>query len=53
LIQKYFPVLDSHTVKWHLEYTQDSERKVLNGVYLIKLNDEGKCTEFWQYCEIN
>lgn len=42
-----------HTVNWNLEYTQDSERKLFNRLYLIKLNDEGRCNEFWQYCQIN
>lgn len=43
---------NKYTVKWHLEYTQNSERKLLNGIYLIKLNKKAKCTEFWQYCQI-
>lgn len=41
-----------HTVKWSLSYTKNNERTELNGVYLIKLNKEGKCTEFWQYCQL-
>ncbi|MEF8880671.1 MAG: hypothetical protein V5A72_02485 [Candidatus Nanohaloarchaea archaeon] len=40
---------DKYIVKWHLEYTEDNARTVLNGIYLIKLNEENKCTEFWHY----
>jgi len=43
---------NKHTVKWHLEYTKNNERKLLNGIYLIQLNEEGKCIELWQYCQI-
>jgi len=42
---------DKHTVKWHLSYREDGERTDLEGIYLIKLNSEGNCTEFWQYCQ--
>lgn len=40
-----------HTVQWELSYTQDGEENNLKGIYLIKLNQEGKCKEFWQYCQ--
>ena len=40
-----------HTVQWELTYTQDGERTEMEGVYLIKLNSNGKCHEFWQYCQ--
>ncbi|MFB6158451.1 MAG: nuclear transport factor 2 family protein [Candidatus Nanohalobium sp.] len=43
---------NKYTVKWHLEYTQNFERKVLNGIYLIELDEENRCTEFWQYCQL-
>lgn len=42
---------EKYTVKWSLEYTEDGERNCLKGIYLIKLNSENKCYEFWQYCE--
>lgn len=39
------------TVQWELEYTWNSQKKQLKGVYLIKLNEKNQCTEFWQYCQ--
>lgn len=41
----------SYTVQWALEYNESGERNIVKGVYLIKLNSENKCYEFWQYCE--
>ncbi|MFB6099946.1 MAG: nuclear transport factor 2 family protein [Candidatus Nanohalobium sp.] len=41
-----------HTVQWKLSYVQEGERTELDGFYLIKLNSEGKCYEFWQYCQL-
>lgn len=42
---------DKYTVKWELTYKQEGQKTELKGVYLIKLNSEGKCYEFWQYCQ--
>jgi ketosteroid isomerase-like protein len=42
-----------YTVQWELSYIEDGEENELKGVYLIKLNKEGKCEEFWQYCQPN
>lgn len=39
------------TVKWDLEYREDQDWNQLKGIYLIELNDENKCVEFWQYCQ--
>jgi hypothetical protein len=38
-----------HTVKYSLKYTEDGDRRELRGVYLVTLNEEGECTEIWQY----
>ena len=43
---------NKHTVEWHLEYKNNNEQTVLNGIYLIKLNEDNLCTEFCQYCQI-
>lgn len=40
-----------YTVQWSLSYKQNGERRRLKGVYLIELNSENRCREFWQYCE--
>lgn len=41
-----------HTVKWDLTYTNESnEQKHWSGVYLIGLNEIGKCTYFLQVGE--
>jgi hypothetical protein len=37
------------TVKWRLSYSKDGKENSLEGIYLIKLNSENKCYEFWQY----
>jgi ketosteroid isomerase-like protein len=42
---------NKHTVKWSLSYVKDGKQTDLKGIYLIELNDEGKCTSFWQYCQ--
>ncbi len=42
---------EKYTVQWELSYIKDEEKNELKGVYLIKLNKEGKCEEFWQYCQ--
>lgn len=42
---------NKHTVQWELSYRSKGEKNHLKGIYLIKLNDKGKCTEFWQYCQ--
>lgn len=42
---------DKYTVQWELSYQQEGQITELKGVYLIKLNSEGKCYEFWQYCQ--
>lgn len=42
---------NKHTVQWHLTYVQNGEKTELKGIYLIKLDENGKCTEFWQYCQ--
>jgi hypothetical protein len=39
------------TVKWGLSYREDGEENNLKGIYLIELNQENKCVEFWQYCQ--
>lgn len=36
-------------VKWRLSYTEDGKQKELEGVYLIRLNQDNQCEEFWQY----
>jgi aspartate/methionine/tyrosine aminotransferase len=38
-----------HAVKYALKYTEDGDRRELRGVYLVTLNEEGECTEIWQY----
>ena len=43
---------NKYTVQWSLSYTENGEENNLNGIYLIKLGSEGKCTEFWQYCQL-
>lgn len=35
------------TVKWDLKYRESMEQNQLKGIYLIELNEENKCTEFW------
>lgn len=42
---------NKHTVQWELSYISDGKRNELRGIYLIKLNENGKCIEFWQYCQ--
>jgi hypothetical protein len=42
---------NKYTVQWELSYTECGEITELRGVYLIKLNSEGRCYEFWQYCQ--
>lgn len=42
-----------YTVQWELEYRENGEKKQYNGVYLIILNSNGKCEEFWQYAAEN
>ena len=42
---------ERHTVKWSLQYRRGGERRSLNGIYLIKL-DQGRCVEFHQYCQL-
>jgi ketosteroid isomerase-like protein len=44
---------EKYTVQWSLEYTENGERNRLKGIYLIKLNENNKCYEFWQYCEVS
>lgn len=39
------------TVIWKLSYTLDNEDRDVRGVWIIKLNDEAKCTYFYQVCE--
>ena len=39
------------TVQWSLSYQLGGQKKDLKGVYLIKLNENNKCSEFWQYCQ--
>ncbi len=39
------------TVKWDLSYREDGVQNGLEGIYLIELNQENKCIEFWQYCQ--
>lgn len=43
---------DRFTVKWSLSYTRSGEENSLKGIYLIKLNSDNKCYEFWQYCQL-
>lgn len=40
---------EKFAVKWDLSYVKDGINHDLKGVYLIKLNSENKCYEFWQY----
>jgi hypothetical protein len=41
-----------YTVKWNLFYSNEShEKKHWAGIYLIELNDGGKCTYFYQVGE--
>ena len=40
------------TVKWNLRYTKNGEQNILKGIYLIKLNSDNKCYEFWQYASL-
>jgi ketosteroid isomerase-like protein len=40
---------NKYTVQWELSYIKDGEKSELKGVYLIKLNKEGRCEDFWQY----
>ena len=43
---------EKHAVQWNLEYSdQNNDLKKLAGVYLIRLNDGGKCTYFFHCCE--
>lgn len=41
-----------YTVQWSLSYRENGEKKELDGIYLIVLDDRGLCKEFWQYCQI-
>lgn len=43
---------DKFTVKWGLSYREKGEENCLKGIYLIKLNSQNKCCEFWQYCQL-
>ncbi len=38
-------------VQWNLAYRRDGRRHASAGVYLIRLNAENLCTEFWQYTQ--
>lgn len=40
---------DKFTVKWKLSYSKAGDQKVLKGIYLIRLDSDNKCFEFWQY----
>lgn len=41
-----------YTIKWTLFYTNEShQRKHWSGIYLIELNEQGKCTYFYQVGE--
>jgi ketosteroid isomerase-like protein len=42
---------NKHTVQWELSYRSKGEKNHLKGIYLIKLNENGKCKEFWQYIQ--
>lgn len=42
---------EKFTVRWRLSYKIQGQKKELKGVYLIKLNENNKCFEFWQYCQ--
>ncbi len=42
---------NKHTVQWGLTYRENGEKNNLEGVYLIRLNENGKCVEFWQYIQ--
>lgn len=37
-----------YVVKWHLSYEKDQEQSEWAGIYLVELNDEGKCEYFHQ-----
>lgn len=42
---------EKFVVQWSLEYVEDGGTNSLKGIYLIKLDSDNKCYEFWQYCE--
>jgi hypothetical protein len=42
---------NKYTVKCSLGYFEDGVENKLKGVYLIELEGQNKCKEFWQYCQ--
>lgn len=42
---------NKHTIQWELSYAKDDNRHVWSGVYLIKLNDNGRCNYVYQVGE--
>ena len=42
---------DCFTILWELDYTSNSSQKEWAGIYLIKLNEQGKCYYFYQIGE--
>jgi len=40
-----------YTVQWRLSYRKNEEGREIRGVYLIKLDADNTCYEFWQYCQ--
>ena len=42
---------NKYCIKWDLFYIKKGMENHLKGIYLIKLNKNGKCSEFCQYCE--
>ena len=44
---------DKYAIRWDLKYLNPQEQRMhFGGVYLIKLDENGLCTEFRHYCEV-